>query len=85
MEITTLPASHPHQKIRTAAVALEAQFLSEMLKGSGLNEAPGLFGGGAGEEQFASLLRQEQATNIAHAGGIGLAEAIFQSLARGGQ
>ena len=35
---------------------------------------------GAGEAQFASFLRQEHATALAERGGIGLADAIYQSL-----
>jgi len=66
--------------LRDAAAALEATFLGEMLKTAGLGETPASFGGGAGEEQFASFLRDEQANAMVEAGGIGLAEAIFRSL-----
>ena len=38
-------------------------------------------GGGIGEEQFSSFLRQEQASLIEKKGGIGLAEALFKSMA----
>ncbi|MDP2062207.1 MAG: rod-binding protein [Phaeovulum sp.] len=68
--------------LREALVALEASFLSEMLKGAGLGEARQSFGGGAGEEQFTSFLRQEQAAQMARAGGIGLAEAMFAAMTR---
>ncbi len=68
--------------LHVAAEALEAQFLSEMLKSAGLGEAREAFGGGVGEEQFASYLRSEQATELARAGGIGLAESIFEALKR---
>lgn len=65
--------------------ALETAFLSEMLAFTGLGEVSEGFGGGAGEEQFASFLRQEQARLIVERGGIGLAEQIFDSLkSRGG-
>ena len=85
MEILTgtYPApqlSESDQKLKEAAIALEASFLSEMLKSAGLGKSPSAFGGGAGEDQFVSFLRQEQANQIAQAGGIGLAEAIFESL-----
>lgn len=64
---------------------LEAAFLSEMLSFSGLGETSGEFDGGAGEEQFASFLREEQARLMVDRGGIGLAEMIFESLkAKGG-
>ncbi|SIO49950.1 Rod binding protein [Rhodovulum sp. ES.010] len=66
--------------LREAAKALEAQFLAEMLKNAGLGETKGAFTGGPGEEQFASFLRQEQAKEMVEAGGIGLAESLFEAL-----
>jgi Rod binding domain-containing protein len=63
-----------------AAQAFEAAFLSEMLKYTGLNAEPESFGGGAGEEAFASLLTDEYAKLLAERGGIGLAEQIFEVL-----
>ena len=62
------------------AKELEAAFLSEMLSHSGLGEPLGAFGGGAGEAQFSSFLRREQAHLIVARGGIGLAELIFNSM-----
>ncbi|WP_347311642.1 rod-binding protein [Defluviimonas sp. SAOS-178_SWC] len=70
------------QALRSAAEALEAQFLTEMLKSVGLGEARESFGGGVGEEQFSSFLRREQAAEMARTGGIGLAESIFEALKR---
>ena len=60
---------------------LEAVFLAEMLSHSGL-DAPseGGFGGGIGEAQFSSFLRQEQARLMVERGGIGLAEALFRAM-----
>lgn len=66
--------------LREAAVQLEATFLAEMLKSAGLSDAPDTFGGGAGEDQFASLLTRAQAEEMARSGGIGLAETLFQAL-----
>lgn len=63
-----------------AAQALEQNFLSEMLKAAGLGETPGAFGGGIGEEQFASYLREAQSDAMVQAGGIGLAERLFQAI-----
>ncbi|MCA0920383.1 rod-binding protein [Pseudooceanicola nanhaiensis] len=74
-----LPPS-PDVRLRTVARDLEAAFLSEMLGAAGLGEVPGAFGGGTGEAQFASFLRDEQARALASAGGIGLAEALFNTL-----
>ncbi|PZX15059.1 rod binding protein [Palleronia aestuarii] len=68
--------------LRAAAEALETQFLSEMLKGAGLEAREGAFSGGAGEDQFASMLRERQAESMVAAGGIGLAEQIFSALER---
>ena len=51
-----------------------------MLKSAGLNSTQSAFGGGIGEEQFASFLTEAQAQELARAGGIGLAETIFDAL-----
>ena len=64
------------------AKALEASFLSEMLGHAGMGEARDAFGGGVGEEQFASFLRQEQAKQMVEKGGIGLAEQLFHALTK---
>ena len=61
---------------------LEAGFLSEMLSHAGLGAAEGAFSGGIGEEQFASFLRDQQARALVEHGGIGLAEHLFNALAR---
>lgn len=63
-----------------AAQKLEATFLAEMLKSAGFGEARETFGGGAGEDQFGSFLVQEQAMQMAKAGGIGLSETLFEAL-----
>lgn len=87
MQIPTVAAGpaapHPADRdvtLRAAAVKLEATFLAEMLKSAGLGETAGTFGGGAGEEQFTSFLRDAQAGKIAESGGLGLAESIYRSL-----
>lgn len=74
------PAPDGNDRLMALARDLEASFLAEMLAHAGLGESRGGFGGGAGEEQFASMLRSEQARALAERGGIGLAETIFQSL-----
>lgn len=63
-----------------AAQKLEATFLAEMLKAAGFGESRGEFGGGAGEEQFSSMLVQEQAMALVKTGGIGLSESLFEAL-----
>jgi len=67
-------------KLREAAEKLEATFLAEMLKSAGLGAPRDTFGGGAGEEHFASFLRDAQAMEMAQSGGIGLAEALFEAM-----
>jgi peptidoglycan hydrolase FlgJ len=76
----TSPASVRQQQLMKKAEELEATFLSEMLAHSGLSEMQGAFGGGQGEAQFTSFLRQEQARLIVQSGGLGLAEIIFKSM-----
>nr|WP_284323406.1 rod-binding protein [Cypionkella aquatica] len=65
------------------ARALEASFLSEMLNYAGVGKTPEGFGGGIGEEQFGSFLRDEQARQMVEKGGIGLAEQLFNAMTKG--
>ncbi len=78
-------SAEQQEKMRDTAQALEASFLSEMLKYTGLGENKSEFSGGVGEEQFSSFLREEQANEMAKAGGIGLAETIFNSMLKRAQ
>lgn len=83
MEITrTLTGTMPQkdQPLREAARELETTFLAEMLKSAKVGETPESFGGGEGENQFASFLRLEQARQMTEGGGIGLAESLFDAL-----
>ena len=68
------------ETMRATAESLEAHFLAEMLKAAGLHEQISTFGGGAGEDQFASFLRRAQAEQMVAAGGIGLAESFYQAM-----
>jgi|LakMenEpi03Aug12_release.lakeMendotaPanAssembly.Ray.scaffolds.fasta_scaffold223694_2 Rod binding domain-containing protein len=70
-------------RLRALSQQLEAGFLAEMLGHAGFGTARESFGGGAGEEQFASFLRQEQANAMVKAGGIGLAESLFNAMTGG--
>jgi len=73
--------AHPRSaEIMQVAQSLEAQFLSEMLKSAGIGETPEEFGGGSGEDQFASFLRDEQAKQMTQAGGIGLAQSLYDAM-----
>jgi peptidoglycan hydrolase FlgJ len=85
----SLPAAVPHlsgpdrrEAMMAKAQELEASFLAEMLGHAGLGEAPETFGGGHGEDQFGSFLKEEQAKLMVQRGGIGLAELIFKSMTR---
>lgn len=69
--------------LRAKAAEMEAAFLSEMLGAAGFDTASEAFGGGMGEQQFSSFLRDAQAKAMVRAGGIGLTEALFRSM--GGQ
>lgn len=66
--------------LRKQAQALEAAFLAEMLAHTGLDAASEGFGGGIGEDQFGSFLREEQAKLMVARGGIGLGESLFRAL-----
>ncbi len=77
-----MPPAGGDDALLASARALEAAFLSEMLKGAGFGAPRDSFGGGAGEEQFSSMLRDMQAQALAEAGGIGLAGSIFAALKR---
>jgi len=79
--ITLLPPTRQDQ-LMAKAQDLEAAFLAEMLSHSGLGEMQGAFGGGQGEAQFTSFLRQEQAKLVVQQGGLGLAELIFNSMVK---
>lgn len=66
--------------LRVRARELEGVFLAEMLRHAGVGKLPESFGGGTGEDQFASFLREAQAKAIVRKGGIGLAEHLFEAL-----
>jgi len=77
------PPPSDHAALRAAADGMEAAFLAEMFKSAGLGAPRDSFGGGAGEEQFGSFLREAQAAEMVRAGGIGLSESIFRAMLRG--
>lgn len=81
--ISPIPTSGPpsrDQVLMQAAQKLEASFLAQMLKSAGMGQGRESYGGGAGEDQFASFLLDAQAEKIVESGGIGLAEALFEAL-----
>ncbi|SMY08244.1 rod-binding protein [Flavimaricola marinus] len=77
---TAATAPTRDEQLLAAAQNLEASFLAEMLKSAGVGAPRETFGGGAGEEHFASFLREAQAKEMVQAGGIGLAEALFEAM-----
>jgi hypothetical protein len=82
--VTARPApAAAEREARAAAKAFEAAFLAEMLGHSGINAMPSGFGGGAGEEAFASFLTEEYARLLAERGGVGIAEQVFGLLQQG--
>ncbi|MGB3278918.1 MAG: rod-binding protein [Pseudorhodobacter sp.] len=81
---TRSPQPAQSNPLREKAAELETAFLAEMLAHTGLGESSETFGGGIGEEQFASFLRHEEAAAMVKAGGIGLTEVLFRALAGAG-
>lgn len=63
-----------------AAQALETNFIAEMLKSARIGAPRQEFGGGTGEDQFASMLQDQQADMLQRRGGFGLAENIYQAM-----
>ena len=78
-------AADATQELRALASSLEATVRAEMLKAAGFGAPRESFGGGAGEDQFASFLRQAQAEEMVKAGGIGLSESLFEALKETGR
>ena len=76
------PGRH-NSALKEAAKDLEAAFLSVMLKEAQFGVTPETMGGGVGEDQFASFLRDAHAKALVDNGGIGLAEALFNALSEG--
>lgn len=70
----------PKPDIRVAAERLEASFLAEMLKSTGVGEQENTMSGGIGESQFASFHREALAREMVARGGIGLADMFEASL-----
>ena len=72
-----------HQKpdpLRASAEALEASFLAEMLKHTGVGRMPESFNGGPGEAAFSDFLVHEYAAKISGTRSIGLADHIYRAL-----
>lgn len=76
LPLAAAPAARPALPSRTGgadiAERVEQMFLEEMLKHCGPGALGGSFGGGAGEEQFASFLTREHAALLARRLDLGL-------------
>jgi Rod binding domain-containing protein len=81
--VAKMTQTAPPNPLREKAAELETAFLTEMLGYAGLGAPRESYGGGIGEEQFSSFLRQEQAKAMVKAGGIGLTEVLFRAMSRG--
>ena len=77
-------AHHPAMsktRLIAAARQFEATFLAQMLQAAGAAKPADSFGGGIGENQFASFLLDAQAQRISQRGGVGIAEIIIRHYA----
>lgn len=77
----TAASSANLESIRQTAVDFEAMFLSQMFNHmfSGI-KTDGLFGGGAGEDTWRSMMVDEYGKATARAGGVGIADQVMRSL-----
>jgi len=80
LNLLTATSQNTRNPEREIAEKLESHFLAELLKSSGVGDAPSEFGGGEGEEQFGTFLRRAYADEMSKAGGIGLSEQIARAL-----
>ena len=76
------PSPDKIAKLRQSASDFEAMALSEMLQPmfKTVDMSKGMFGGGAGEATWKPMMVVEMAKTSAHAGGLGIGEAIFQQM-----
>ena len=79
-----LPAADVTAKLRKSAEDFTAVALNELLKPmfDGADDADGPFGGGAAERAFKPMMITEIAKQMAHGGGLGIAEPVYQQMLR---
>ena len=77
------PADDKLAATKKSAQDFEALFLAQMMTHmfAGI-DAKGMFGGGAGEEAWRSVLTQEYGKVMAKAGGIGVADSVMREMIR---
>ena len=68
--VNTAALSPQKAALKEAANKMEAAFLAEMLKNTGVGQ----------DDQFGTFMQQAQAEKMVAAGGIGLAESLFAAL-----
>lgn len=75
-------AQAPNARVMKAARDFEAMAIGQMLEPmfATVDTAQGLFGGGAGEENFKPMLVTEMAKQVEDHGGLGLADSIYQQM-----
>lgn len=78
-----LTSARPDAEKRKIAEEFEAVFLAEFLRSAGAEGIVQEFGGGVGEEQFASLMTRFQAEQMAARGGLGIAEMVLRAMMSG--
>lgn len=77
---STPDADHRRDALRAVAVKFEAMFLTQVLDLAGVAKSPEGWNGGHGEEAFRGHLLEQKGMLMAEAGGIGLAEHVFEAL-----
>lgn len=78
----SLPRPVPPDPMRQAAIKLETAFIAEMLRSVGFGSTAHGTAGAGGGDQFATFMIAAQAERLAAAGGIGLAESLFNAMTR---
>lgn len=75
------PPPAQERKLRDAAQKFEAMTISALLQPMFETvKTPGVFGGGAGEEQWKPMMVDEIGKAIAKGGGLGLADPIYRAM-----
>ena len=79
-----LPTPDITAKLRKSAEDFTAVALDELLKPmfDGADNSDGTFGGGAAERTFKPMMITEIAKQMAHGGGLGIAEPVYQQMLR---
>jgi len=76
--------NNDNSALREAAVDMEAMFINQMFQAMRrtVPEAEGIFQRNQAEKIFQEMLDQETSISLAQAGGIGIADAIYEQIRR---